>query len=103
MNFFVVEVGEAMQSAQLSQAILKRVQIPKPGPHPIILVCDFSVDYLPGFENQYVYLLNDAAWIECRDLNLKATKTIDDSELPERYILLAGPNSANAAIRQFEH
>jgi hypothetical protein len=61
-----------------------------------ILVCDELDGSIPGFgSSSRVFFLNRAAWDVCRGagIALRATRTVKRSEIPARYILLAGPAS----------
>jgi hypothetical protein len=70
---------------------------------PIILIRDrFMGSSLDGFEDHTdVVMLNDGALKVCQSLNLNVTKTIDESELPQKYVLLIGPASAHSGERKF--
>lgn len=70
---------------------------------PIILFCNAITGGFPGFGiGEQLFLLNDIAWALCQGLNLNAVKTIDGSEIPEKYGLLIGPATAAPDGRRFE-
>jgi hypothetical protein len=87
----------------MSQRLLDRTEmavIALPHP-PVISFLDAPpTGSLPSFEiGQKVYLLNDVAWELCQDLNLNATKTIEESELPPKYGTLIDKRSAGDGRR----
>ena len=69
------------------------------GSVPTILVCDDLDGPILGFgSSSRVFFFNDAAWGVCRaaGIFLNATRTIQRSDLPTKYILLVGPASESS-------
>jgi hypothetical protein len=110
MRFHVVPLSEE-QSRQIPPISKLLLDLAEPAlllsartrTPPIILFCDEITGEFPGAKvGQEVFLLNEAAWTACAGLNLKAIKTIDEAEIPEKYGLLIGPASAVYSDRKFD-
>jgi hypothetical protein len=105
MKFYVVPVPQNKDIPPMASRILGHIEASVfYGQHvPIVLCCDFMTGQYAGVgEGQDVYFLNDDALGACREMNLQYTEIIDDSALPKKYVLVAGPGSANYKERIFE-
>ena len=97
MQFHVVPLTDEQdkQLPPVSALLLKRTENSLlRGGAPIILFCDAIAGFYPGYERSKVYMLNDHAWTACQGLGLNETNVIQHSQLPARYGLLIGPQSA---------
>ena len=108
MKFYVVPLSkeQSRQAPPISQELLDRAEAAlwlnalRP---PIILFCNVIAGRFPGLDiGEDVFLLNDVAWSVCQGLHLNAIKTIEDSEITEKYGLLIGPASASCDEPRFE-
>jgi hypothetical protein len=73
------------------------------GLNPIILVCDSIHGPIDGFGDAHkVIFLNEHAWRGCQHFGLTDSGKVDESMLPEHYILLVGPASAASTERRFK-